>query len=1538
MTKLLRLFFIILPVISFAQGGQPATPLVWQAEWVTDSKTSLIEDSLLFGDNPAPLFRKELEVAIGVRKAVLYISGLGYYRATFNGKKVGDHFLDPGWTDYKKTVPYNTFDVTTMLIKGRNCLGVELGNGWYNPLPLRMWGSLAMRKFLPTGAPRFIARLEIEYVGGKRQVEVSDGSWNVTDGPLRRNNNYIGSTYDDRYALPGWDRPGYDDKAWRKALVTSAPGGEMVPQMHPPIRARGLVRPVDVRRLGPDKYLVDMGRNFGGIVRLTAMGRKGTRIQLRYGELLNTDGSLNVMTSVAGQIKRKGAGGPGAPPVAWQQDDLILGERKVVFEPVFTFHGFRYVEIEGYPGVLTRDMIQGIPLSSDVRQAGSFRCSDTLFNRIQEVSLNTFLSNLFSVQSDCPHREKLGYGGDIVATSEAFMANFDMHSFYAKTVRDFVDEAQPDGALTETAPYVGIADKGLTRTAGPIGWGTVLPLLLEQLYQYYGDSDLIVKYYPAARAWVDFLHAHAEGYIIDKGIGDHESLDPKQVEVTSTAFLFYNTLTVSKLARLLGRQEEADRYEKLAGSVKEAFVKKFYDPVTGAVGIHTEATQAFALYFHLLPEEEEKKALKVLLDQIGERKEHVSTGIFGTKYLLEVLSEHGLSDLACKLAGQRDFPGWGNMLAQGATTLWEHWDYSDNIYSHNHPMFGSISGWFYKYIAGIRPAKDAVGYNKIILQPAGFERLSFARAEYQGPRGGIGSSWRKKGDSIYYEAVVPEKTSATVLLPDGVVRHVGPGKYLFRTTFHTASGQEALIPYPLSVVPGEGRFVITRHTGICRVAHEGQFLQEATYLRQMLADYLGPLEPKAETCGENTVTLRLDTTDVKEPEGYAIKVLKDRVILSAREGAGMFYAIQTLRQLMPAEVEKGHGNKLTIDVTQVRDYPRYLWRGMHLDVSRHFFSTDYLKKYIDMMALYKMNKLHLHLTDDQGWRIEIKKYPRLTSEGGWRTFNDQDSACMRMARETDNPDMNIDQKHIRRTGGRVEYGGYYTQEEMKDIIRYAALHYVEIIPEIDMPGHMMAAIALYPELTCDGKKGDDWTKGFSTPICPCRESTLSFARDIYSEIADLFPSKYIHIGGDEVERSHWKASPVCQSFMQEHHIGSVEQLQSYFNDYIQAFFRTKGKTLIGWDEIVEGGINADAVVMFWRPWARTMPAKATAGGNKVIMTPDGPLYFDAIPDRKTLAEVYHYDPTGAQYGMSVEQQKNILGVQANLWSEMVPSEERADYLIMPRMTALAELGWTNRDLYDSYLQRLSGQYDRLDRLHVHYRLPDLAETADSRVFVDPVSFMIQPPAKDMQVRYTVDGSWPSLRSPLLDRPLRIDHPLTLRVAAFTAGGRRGDVSTTLFSRQDYAPPAVVKTDLANGLRCGFYQGGFNRTTDMKGAAERVMIMTEPGLLKEIPATGWGLKFTGYIEVPETGIYSFYLNSDDGSMLHIAGRLVVDNDGMHSPRERVGQVALQKGLHVFALDYIDGGGGGALELRYSKDGGNAQVVPAEWLKHDGSAGM
>lgn len=751
-----------------------------------------------------------------------------------------------------------------------------------------------------------------------------------------------------------------------------------------------------------------------------------------------------------------------------------------------------------------------------------------------------------------------------------------------------------------------------------------------------------------------------------------------------------------------------------------------------------------------------------------------------------------------------------------------------------------------------------------------------------------------------------------------------------------------IIPYPSSLVPKAGGFVITTQTKLALPGDGAVFGNEAAYLRQMIRKSLGPGALRQDDRAVSGAIILRHDPSVTSAEGYALSVDSSRVVLRAAGPAGMFHALETLRQLLPADVEGGavvgaggttaaaKARVLSVPAVEIADRPAFAWRGMMLDVSRHFFSVAYVKKYIDMMALYKFSRLHLHLTDDQGWRIEIKKYPRLTAEGAWRSFNKQDSANMEMAKKTGNPDFDLDSSHFRYRNGRTEYGGFYTQEEMKGIIRYAASRHIEIVPEIDMPGHMMAAAALYPWLTCDGTVGADGSRGFSNPICPCKDSAMQFAKDVFSEIIDLFPSPYIHIGGDEVEKKDWERSPLVHAFMARHRIGTLDQLQSYFNDQLQAFFRSRGKTLVGWDEIVEGGIDSSAVVMFWRPWASQSPLRATRNGNKVVMTPDGPLYFDAWPDRNTLDAVYHYKPFDSAYGMNKAQEANILGVQGNLWTEMVPTENRADYLTMPRMTALAELGWTHKDLYASYLERLEGQYARLDLLGIHYRLSDLPELADTHVFTDTASFFIPAPSPRLTLRYTDDGTNPVPASPILSRALRIDHSMTLKIAAFTASGRRGDINTLAFDRQACAVP-VAAEHAVPGLECRFFKGYFDLTTKIPEAPDSVLWVGQAEVPPGIATPEFGLKFRGYIDVPETGIYSFFLTSNDGSVLRIADRLVVDNDGLHSDREKSGQVALEKGLHPFALDFAEAGGGYSLDLKYSVGGGQPRSIPADWFK-------
>lgn len=738
----------------------------WQGEWISDSKPIARIDSLMYQDHPSPLFRKSFRLKKEIKCATLFIGSLGYYEAYINGQRVGERMLDPGQTAYDRRVAYSTYDVTQLLTQKANAIGVMLGNGWYNPLPLKMWGRLNIREHLTVGQPAFILQLNIEYNDGSKTSIFTDERWQAHDGPILRNDVYLGEHYDNRKSLPGWSAATFRPERWREVHITEYPKEHLNAQVQPPVIVRDTLSPAGISTLDNGKQMVDFGQNFAGVVKLRVQAPTGTVIRLRYGELLYPDGSLNVMTSTAGQIKRAGAGGAGAPDTAYQEDVFIASGTGIEeFQPRFTYHGFRYAEISGYKHKLTPGDILGLAMSADVPHVGTFTCSDSVINRIQEACLNTFASNLFSVQSDCPHREKFGYGGDILATCEAFINNFDMNSFYTKTLMDFADAARIDGGLTETAPFVGIADHGMSIESGPIEWGTAHPFLIRKLFQYYGNAQLLETQYPVAKNWVEFLRINAKNDIIEVTIGDHETIAPKDLAVSGTSFYYANTALVAWMADILGYEQDAKRYGDLAKQIKHTFNTQFVDQTTGKVGIGTQATQAHALYFDLLSEPVAEKALRILEDQIvNKHRGHISTGMFGTKFMPEVLSSEGKAALAYEVVTKTGFPGWVHMLDSGATTIWEHWAFSDNTFSHNHPMFGVISEWFFRHLAGIRPSEDAIGYNRIIIQPK-LTGLSAAKATYQSMLGKIKSDWHIRDGIFYLNVSIPVNANAEIHIP-----------------------------------------------------------------------------------------------------------------------------------------------------------------------------------------------------------------------------------------------------------------------------------------------------------------------------------------------------------------------------------------------------------------------------------------------------------------------------------------------------------------------------------------------------------------------------------------------------------------------------------------------------------------------------------------------------------------------------------------------------------------------------------------------------
>jgi alpha-L-rhamnosidase len=754
-------------------------PADWKGQWLNDGKLAPELDADFYREDPAPLFRREFSARHSLKRATLYIAGLGYYEAYLNGRKVGDRVLEPGWTKFGARVGYATYDVTQEIQPGKNCLGVMLGNGWYNPLPMRLFGSFNLREHLDIGRPRFIAQLEMEFADSSHHTEFSNLDWKVGEGAIRFDNIYLGEVVDARKDPVGWEKPGFNDSNWRSPSIARETVGQLQTSPEPPIRVTAHIKPVAITEPNPGVTIVDFGQEFAGWASLKLKAKAGAKIVLRYGELLNPDGSLNVMTSAAGQIKgthknkegiEESTGGPGAPAIAWQSDTYIAkGGNEETYTPHFTFHGFRYMEITGLESRPDLHSITGLRLNADVQDAGSFECSNDRFNLIQAMVRRTFLSNLFSVQSDCPHRERLGYGGDMVGTSEAFILNFDMAGFYAKTVQDFADAARPDGMMTDTAPYIGIQYCG-------VGWAMAHPVISDQLDRYYGDRRTFADQYETAKRWLLLVEQQYPDGIVTDGLSDHESLEPTPAPIMVTPLFYESARLLSRMAADLNHAEDARHFRMLAEKIRAAYVAQFFDPATGKVGIGTQASQSFALYFDILPPENRQRAIDFLLGKIRQDdKGHLSTGLMGTKFMLDVLSRTGHSEDAYRIVNQPDFPGWGWMLANGATTLWEHWAKEEYTFSHCHPMFGSVSEWFINWLGGIQQAPGSTGFKEILIRPQFVKDLSWVRASHTCMFGKISTEWRRAGDRLILDVAIPVGATAEVYLPTSSMEQIREG-------------------------------------------------------------------------------------------------------------------------------------------------------------------------------------------------------------------------------------------------------------------------------------------------------------------------------------------------------------------------------------------------------------------------------------------------------------------------------------------------------------------------------------------------------------------------------------------------------------------------------------------------------------------------------------------------------------------------------------------------------------------------------------------
>ncbi len=686
----------------------------WKGEWI----------------GGANQLRREFTLAEAPRRARAYICGLGYYELHINGAKVGTNYLDPGWTTFDKRALYVTYDVTANLHRGANAVGVMLGEGWYKSRAL-------------------LLQMDIELANGKHVSVTSGPAWKAKNGPIVSDSVWDGEVYDARLETPGWDLPGFKGEGWQAAESVKPPGGVLSAQMMPPIQDVDSMVPVALTNPKPGVYVYDMGQNFSGWVDLHVVGPRGAQVQLRFAELLYDTGMINRENIRA----------------AKSRDIYILrGDGEEEYHPRFTYHGFRYVEVTGYPGTPSLDSLRGHVVHTAVATTGSFVASKPLLNQIHKIIRWSDLTNLASVPTDCDQRnERMGWLGDSQTSSEGLMLNFDMAAFYTNFLRDIRDVQDPDGTITDTVPH-GYG----SRPADP-AWGTAFPLICWYVYQQNGDRRILEENYDGLKKYVEFLHTRAPDNVLRYSYyGDWVAIEKTPGELVSDFYYYYDTLLLSKMAAVLGNSADAATYSQLAAQIKDAFNHEFFDAKTGNYANGTQTANTLPLFLDMAPKDSRDAAAGNLRNDILYRNNtHVTTGFIGLRYLMPVLTQLGDSDLAYDLAVQTTYPSWGYMVANGATTLWELWQNKTgpSMNSHDHHMMGSVDGWFYEALGGINVDPDQPGYRHVRIEPQIVRDLTSVSATVGTVRGEVTSSWSHEPGVITLQVDVPVNSTASVSIP-----------------------------------------------------------------------------------------------------------------------------------------------------------------------------------------------------------------------------------------------------------------------------------------------------------------------------------------------------------------------------------------------------------------------------------------------------------------------------------------------------------------------------------------------------------------------------------------------------------------------------------------------------------------------------------------------------------------------------------------------------------------------------------------------------
>ena len=771
----------------------PNTPEHWQGEWIGANLDQIdLPEGFRQDVQLNPLLRKEFSIEKEVREARLHISGIGLNEPYLNGERVGENVLDHAGShlDFESTVLFSSYDVTELLNQGRNAIGVALGRGRYGEPAMDNGGwDWAFAPWWDD--PQLLVQMNIEYSDGSTDSVVTDTTWQVNDAPTRYDSLFSGELYDAREESPGWTECPFDASGWKNAIRVEEPGGALEPQRLPPIRVQqkspahppeesGTISPVSRSNPKDDVYVFDMGVNFAGWTRLTVEGEAGTEVSIRMGEKLADDGTVIYDTFLI------------VPPA--QEDEYVLkGEGTETWEASFSYKGFRYVEIEGYPGTPTAEDVEGVVVHSNIAAGNNsgFTCSNDLLDQIHDNTRRAIVNNYHGIPTDTPLYEKNGWTADAHATAQTALYNFDVARFYEKWFRDMRDAQTDEGAVPTIVPTTGYSldpDPGWDEVSGPVpAWDATYFIMPWLMYRHTGDTQVLRRQYELMKQYTSWFRDQFEGLTPDMGLGDWVSPDEdeNEVPITATSYYYRELAILASVARVLGHDDDAERYESLQEEVAAAFNEEFYDADrgyyrTGEVDSFVQTSNILPLAFGMVPDDRVESVVDSLVHDIREEHDgHLYTGVLGTKHILPVLTEHGHHDVAYTVATQTTYPSWGHWIVNGMTSLLEEW--SLDARSRNHHFLGAIDEWFYRYLAGIREPAEP-GFERLVVAPLPVGDLESAAGRTETVRGLVESRWERTDDGIRLAVTVPGNTAATVKVPttgDGKVRLRESGKTIW---------------------------------------------------------------------------------------------------------------------------------------------------------------------------------------------------------------------------------------------------------------------------------------------------------------------------------------------------------------------------------------------------------------------------------------------------------------------------------------------------------------------------------------------------------------------------------------------------------------------------------------------------------------------------------------------------------------------------------------------------------------------------------------